>query len=219
MSILYVADRDTDTFQQERTAVDVVCAGDSITGWNNYGPVGYWPYPTYPQLFQELCEPLHLKVADGGIAGEISRNGIGHVRDYLDLFPTARYFVIGFGTNDLGMWPDLERTSEQIIKNLGQMVTLVRNREKFPILLNVPNVNGAMFSPDITRESRSQRDFHNARLLDYCNKHDIPLADICSHLRDAHFADEVHPNAAGADIIAREVDRVFQVVHARIEQG
>jgi len=215
MSIIYVVDRDSGSFQQDRTAVDVVCSGDSITGWNNYGPVGYWPYPTYPLFFQELCEPLRLKIADGGIAGEISGNGVEHVRDYLDLFPNAGYFVIGFGTNDLGMWPNLERTSEQIIENLGQMVTLVRDREKHPLLFNVPNANGAVFSTEFAEESRSQRDYHNARLKAYCDERDIPLVDICSLLRDEHFADEVHPNAAGAKIIATEVYRVFQAIYAK----
>ena len=56
--VLCVADRDTDSFQQERLIVDVVCAGDSLTGWNNDGPMACWPYPCYPQFLQELCTPL-----------------------------------------------------------------------------------------------------------------------------------------------------------------
>jgi len=44
---------------------------------------------------------------------------------------------------------------------------------------------------------------------------DIPLVDIRSHLRDEHLADELHPNEAGARIIATEVFRVFQTVHAQ----
>ena len=101
-----------------RITVDVVCAGDSITGWNNFGGVREWPYRTYPEFLQRLCDPLGLTVANGGIAGEVSGNGLGQVRDYLDLFPNARYFVVGYGTNDLGMWPEVERTSPRIIGNL-----------------------------------------------------------------------------------------------------
>ena len=34
---------------------------------------------------------------------------------------------------------------------------------------------------------------------------DIPLADICTLLRDEHFGDELHPNGRGAKIIAEAV--------------
>ena len=61
-----------------------------------------------------------MTIANGGIAGEVSPNGLGQVRDYLDLFPNARYFVVGYGTNDLGMWPQVERTSPRIIDNLDR---------------------------------------------------------------------------------------------------
>ena len=124
-SILYTADQGTPAFDANKTAVDVVCAGDSLTGWNNYGPARTWPYQTYPQFLQEMCEPLGLRIANGGIAGEISDNGPQQVQDYLELFPNARYFVFGMGTNDLGMWPDTTATSKRIIDNLGEMVQLV----------------------------------------------------------------------------------------------
>ena len=112
MSVLCTVDQGSPAFEAGRTAVDVVCAGDSLTGWNNFGPADSWPYQTYPQFLQELCVPLGLKIANGGIAGEISNNGPQQVADYLALFPNARYFVFGMGTNDLGMWPD-PRSDEQ----------------------------------------------------------------------------------------------------------
>ena len=36
-SVVYIADRRMPSFQAARLSVDVVCAGDSITGWNNFG--------------------------------------------------------------------------------------------------------------------------------------------------------------------------------------
>ena len=108
-SVLYLADRGSPAFEAGRTTFDVVCAGDSITGWNNFGFVREWPYRTYPEFLQRLFDPLGLTVANGGIAGEVSRNGPGQVQDYLELFPNARYLVVGYGTNDLGMWPEVER--------------------------------------------------------------------------------------------------------------
>ena len=43
---------------------------------------------------------------------------------------------------------------------------------------------------------------------------DLPLADIFSRLRDERFADELHPNAEGARIIAKEVFKVLVSLHS-----
>ena len=134
--------------------------------------------------------------------------------DYLALFPNARYFVFGIGTNDLGTWPDTAATSKRIIGNLGRMVQAVRNQGKQAVLFNVPNVNEAMFLPYVIKELREKRDYHNARLSEYCGEQGIPLADICSRLHDEHFADNLHPNATGARIIAV---KVFQVLAPLLE--
>ena len=36
-------------------------------------------------------------------------------------------------------------------------------------------------------------------------EHQIPLVEIALKLRDEHFADELHPNDEGAQVIALEV--------------
>ena len=204
-AVLYVVDHGSLAFEAARAAVDVVCAGDSLTGWNNFGPVNSWPYRCYPDFLQEFCVPLGLRVANGGIAGEISDNGPQQVRDYLALFPNGRYFVFGMGTNDLGTWPDTAATSKRIIANLGKMLQAVHDQGKKAVLFNVPNANEAMFLPYVVRELREKRDYHNARLKAFCGEQGIPLADIFSRLHDEHFADELHPNDEGAKIIARAV--------------
>ena len=82
-SAIYVVDRETTAFERHRLNVDVVCAGDSITGWNNFGSVNSWPYRTYPEFLQQSCEALDMRIANGGIAWENSQNGIGKLRDYM----------------------------------------------------------------------------------------------------------------------------------------
>jgi lysophospholipase L1-like esterase len=214
INVVYTVDQGSPAFEANRAAVEVVCCGDSLTGWNNFGPASSWPYRTYPDFLQELCVPLGLHgIANGGIAGEISDNGPQQVRYYLDLFPNARYFIVGMGTNDLGTWPDTEPTSKRIIANLGEMVQAIEDRGKQTILFNVPNVNEAMFPSYIVKELRAKRDYHNARLKDFCAKKAIPLADICSRLHDEHFGDELHPNAEGAKIIAEEVFKNLASMH------
>ena len=209
LSVLYLADRDSPTFEAGRLTVDVVCAGDSITGWNNFGVVRDWPYHTYPVFLQRLCDPLGLTIANGGIAGEVSPNGLGQVRDYLHLFPNARFIVVGYGTNDLGMWPDVEVTSPRIIENLDGIVRAIRDGGRQPILFNVPYANESMFPRPVARDLHRMRDYHNERLAAYCGDNQIPLVDIASKLQDEHFADELHPNDEGAQVIAQEVFRVL----------
>ncbi len=203
-SILYIADRGNPTFQTARLSADVVCAGDSITGWNNFGVVRDWPYRTYPDFLQRLCDPLGLTVANGGIAGEVSPNGLSQVRDYLGLFPNARHFVVGYGTNDLGMWPEVEETSARIIENLNRMVAAIKEDGRQPILFNVPYANESMFPRRVAEQLHRMRDYHNERLAVNCREHQIPLVDIASKLRDEHFGDELHPNDEGAQVIATE---------------
>jgi gamma-glutamylcyclotransferase (GGCT)/AIG2-like uncharacterized protein YtfP/lysophospholipase L1-like esterase len=213
MEVVYLADLNRRSFDQDRLAVDVVCAGDSITGWNNFGPANLWPFPTYPRFLQQLCEPSGLRIGDGGIAGEVSDNGFGHVQRYLDLFPNSRYFVIGFGTNDLGIWPDLESASRRIVENLDTMVQAVRDQGKLPLVFNVPYASESMFATHIAKDTHERRDYHNGRLQEYCHQHEVPLVDICSHLRDEHLGDELHPNEAGARIIAQQVFSVLASLH------
>ena len=217
--VLYTVDQGLPAFEVARPAVDVVCAGDSLTGWNNFGPARSWPYRTYPDFLQELCVPLGLAIANGGIAGEITDNGPQQVRDYLGLFPNARYFIIGMGTNDLGTWPDTAATSKRIIANLGKMVQAVQDQGKKAVLFNVPNANEAMFPPYVVKKLREKRDYHNARLKEFCGEQGIPLADIYSRLKNEHLADELHPNDEGAKIIAEAVFEVLSAIQGSREKS
>ena len=70
-----------------------------------------------------------------------------------------------------------------------------------------------MFPPRIVEELHAKRDYHNARLKEYCDRGGVPLADICSRLRAEHFADELHPNGAGAKLIAEAVFVVLRTIH------
>lgn len=209
MDVLYLVERYTAAFEAARTSVEIVCAGDSLTGWNNYGPVRMWPFRTYPEFLQEHCTPLGLRTANGGIAGDVSDNGPQQIQDYLDLFPSARIVIMGMGTNDLGTWPDTEAASRRIIGNLGRMVQAVTERGKRPVLFNMPQVNERKFPSQFARQIHAKRDYHNPRLKAFCDELGVPLADICSLLWDEHFGDELHPNDRGAKIIA---DAVFQVL-------
>jgi len=127
------------------------------------------------------------------------------VRRYLDMFPAARYFIVGFGTNDLGMGYDVETTSREIIEHLAEMVAAIRAASRRPILFNVPHVKESAFSQSLATAAHADRDYHNGQLTAYCLAESIPLADVCSALGDDHFGDPVHPNEQGARQIAEAV--------------
>ena len=120
------------------------------------------------------------------------------------------------GTYDLEMYPDTEATSKRIVGNLGEMVQMIQGQGKQPTLFNVPNVNEGTWPSNfawLVRKLNAKRDYHNARLKEFCDEQGIPLADICSRLKDEYVGDELHPNEAGAKIIAEEVFKVLAPLH------
>ncbi len=130
--------------------------------------------------------------------------------------PNARFFVIGMGAKDIGFAPDTEVVSNKTIGNLGQMVQLVRDRGKQPILFNLPDENEDTWPSRLAflaRRFNAKRDYHNARLKEFCDEQGISLADICSRLNAEHFGDKLRPKAKGAKIIAEEVFKVLAPLH------
>ena len=128
----------------------------------------------------------------------------------------GRFKVKEFHVEDLNPTVSEERIGEisrRIIDNLDKMVHAVRGEGKLPMLFNVPYANESMFASHIAEDTHQKRDYHNERLRECCRKNGVPLADICSHLRDEHFGDELHPNEAGARVIALRVYEVLRLVH------
>ena len=125
------------------------------------------------------------------------------------MFPNARYFVVGYGTNDLGMWPEVERTSPRIIENLDGMVQAIREDGRQTDPAERPACERVDVPPVGRRGPAPHAGLPQRRLGEYCRRDRVPLVEIASKLRDEHFADELHPNEAGAQVIAGEVYRVL----------
>ena len=211
--VLYLADQGSPDFEERRTSIDVVCAGDSITGWNNFRRHEKdWPFCSYPEFLQELFEPIGLTVVDCGIAGEVSTNGVAQVQDYLGLFPNAWFFVLGYGANDLNECPGVEETSRRVIKNLDRMVEVVRAARRAAVLLDVPNADETRLGNEEAEALRRTLACHNEHLREYCRARRVSLAEVCGKLRAGQFDDPFHPNEQGAWLIAQEVFRVLNEV-------
>ncbi|MBS3079279.1 SGNH/GDSL hydrolase family protein [Candidatus Pacearchaeota archaeon] len=205
--LLYLVDENTPDFQAKKEQVKIVCVGDSITGWNNTRGTSFpsGPYRTYPVFLQESTD---TQVADCGISGEESKVATIRARKALELFPFSGYFIIGYGTNDIPT-DQIEIISPKVIRSLESAVKEIKQRDKRIILINVLNVNSRKFSKRGYANAVFQRQFHNSALREYATSNNIPLADICSVLRDEHFADAVHPNEEGAKLIAQEVAKLI----------
>jgi sialate O-acetylesterase len=186
----------------------IVCVGDSITGWNS----SIVRIPTYPQFLQELVGE-RFNVRDYGMPGLYSREGLECLTRAMQRFPNPEYVILGFGTNDLGEGHNLELTSQRIITNYNQMINeIAKSKSTKPILINVPNIVATLdnpFSIKFIEQAKQKRDYHNQKLSEYCATRNIPLADICSVLKDEHFFDALHPNEEGARLIAQEVYKLL----------
>src|SRR5208283_3350733 len=111
----------------------------------------------------------------------------------------------GCGPRSSGPAPGSSRTSPRWCGRSG-------DGGRQPILLNVPYANESMFPRRVAEDLHRMRDYHNERLTAHCLENHVPLVDIASKLRDEHFADELHPNDEGAQVIATEVFRVLSEV-------
>ncbi len=192
--------------------IDIVCVGDSLTGYNNFGEP--WPLLTYPDFLQEMLrsDGSPLTIINGGQAGERSDRALTFTEWYLRLFPGSIHFIIGFGTNDLSRLDEDEakELTPRIIDNLDAAIRLARQAGKKIMAFNVPHLNSTLFGKGTIARSRRIREYHNDNLAAYCAANQVPLADICSMLKDEHFADGLHPNEAGARLMAEVVHAVLK---------
>jgi len=212
------------TLLSESPRVDYICLGDSITGWNNFGNISTWPFPTYPSY---LAEKLSLRdnpsVLNAGIAGDLSINAEKMVRYCLGHFPEAKVYVIGYGTNDLAEEEDIQVVSGKIIGSLEKAIDLLIRAEKKVVLFNVPYLNFPF--PSIGKAKKHdlrRKDYHNQKLVERFSSK-LTMVDICSHLKPQHFGDTLHPNAEGAELIASLIytalEKVQQVGQATTSAG
>lgn len=226
--ILYTVARkyeSAERFDKLKKDIDIVCAGDSLTGWNNHltHPT-IWPFPTYPKFLQDILNEndADLHTVNAGIAGATSNAGLFAVMSCLEQFENAQVYIIGFGANDLGQGtltefdksigltekdiykPSLKETTEKAIENIDIMVESILAEGKKPILINVPNVNESVCPPERIPELRAKRDHYNKQVADYFAGK-AHIVNIRSKLKDEHFGDSVHTTEEGAKIIAEAV--------------
>jgi lysophospholipase L1-like esterase len=163
-----------------------LCMGDSIT--RGYGLENY--AETYPARLQVLLEKT---VINEGQDGARSGYGVSMINRFLARYKPG-YVLIMFGANDI-----LERPTDEIADNLFFMVEQARAQKTIPILATVTPVSGSR----IGRQSRI--DNLNNTLRVRASEQEVLLADVAAVFdpKDAYLlVDGLHPNSAGAELIA-----------------
>lgn len=137
--------------------VHFVAMGDSITfgdgdniSTDNFRE-GILPAGGYPPVLTELYAAqlgLNVLIANEGIGGDPSINGLGDVNFLVNAYPLANYFLLLFGTIDAnafmptpsgrGLQPGDPGYSGSYKDNLQRMITTLLNAGRIPLLAKIP---------------------------------------------------------------------------------
>jgi lysophospholipase L1-like esterase len=183
----------------------VVCFGDSLTE-------GGRSYPDF------LSRRLGLKVWNAGIAGNrllqhgFGASGLTRFEDDVLAVPGVTHVVVQLGVNDLGMTP--APTADQLIAGLTTLARAARAAGVKALGATLPPTGGTSYQGFDTPDLDRARQAVNSWLR---GTHEFTaVVDVHQALHDpAHPArcrpefdsgDHLHPNAAGAEAIARSID-------------
>ncbi len=176
--------------------------GDSIT----YGE-GSSDRQGYVIKLQNMLGPHfgRAEVRSWGRPGTVSIEGARKTRETLGWYDPA-YVLILYGTND---WHDQgcqgkPPTSCYTIEALRDMILDVKDWDSLPILATVPPVN-----PSLTPATRNVwYDQLNVAIRALAQQQQVPLADMSADFKavgnlSSLYADDVHPNDAGYQVLAQ----------------
>ena len=184
---------------------EIICIGDSITGWNNLSRNPYdWPVPTYPRYLDELVKNAKKtrEVINAGFNGARSNELPRIFSEYELSYPQSEYIIMQFGTNDFHAEGFRPQISNRICSYLSSGIKISKHLNKIPIIINQHRI-----SSEASSIARIEK--HNAHLAAECRRWKIPCVDIYSRIRDHNLRDNFHPNGGGARLIAEEVYRVL----------
>lgn len=162
----------------------ILAFGDSLT--EGYGAKENEAYPA------RLGSILNMRVINAGISGEDSRQGAARLPALLDEIK-PRIVILCHGGNDILRKHDLKETKQ----NISFMITLMQNKNIDVVLVGVPS--GLFTDADNLYDELA--DEYNL-IYD-----DGTLAKIIK--TPALKSDQIHPNAAGYDLLAQNLAKLF----------
>ncbi len=198
----------------------IVFAGDSVTDMDSAQPVGEGLFDNLGKGYVRVVDNMlaawypekHLRITNSGISGNTSRDLLARWdRDVISLKP--QWISICIGINDV--WrqfdcpamPDRAVSPEEYRENVETMVVSAKENAKGVFLMTPyymePNKNDPM---------RKRMDEYGAVCKELAEKYAAEFIDLQAmfdeyfqHRHSSFIAwDRIHPNPAGATLIARE---------------
>ena len=157
----------------------IVCFGDSLTAG-----IGRGDGPSYPE---HLASELGVEVVNAGVPGDTASQALRRIDGVLAEDPWL--VVIGLGGNDILRRVPIENTEEA----LSQIIERLLDAGVVPLLLEVRGPFGGRYRKLFDRLER---------------RHGVPVVrDVLPGLLlDRRYkSDAIHLNAAGYELLAREV--------------
>jgi len=173
--------------------------GDSITaGEGSTDGVGY-PNPLERKLAGFFGGATVMAEAR---AGRISQSGVRFIEDAINRRRPG-YTLILLGTNDWNLPVCQDKVPCEVIDNLREIVRRVKGKQSLPVLGTIPPVNPTINAGRNTWVSQT-----NDLLRTMAGQEGAVVADVFGTMNRAGnlaalFADEVHPNNAGHELIAQ----------------
>jgi len=185
--LLPACSRDTPSLSPLASGAVILAFGDSLT----YG-TGVDSDSSYPA---QLAKLSGHEVINSGVPGELSQSGLARLPDELDEYRPA-LLVLCHGGNDMLR----RRSMAEMQSNLEQMIALARKRGVQVVMLGVPQpaIFGLESAPPY---------------IEVAKKTGVPMEEsvIPEVLADRGLkSDQIHPNAAGYQMIAEAVYRLLR---------
>lgn len=183
--------------QQGRLALSprIVFLGDSLTAG-----LGLPREQAVPSLIQERldAEGFAYEVVNAGVSGDTSAGGLSRLDWSLD--GDVAILVIELGANDgLRGLP-----VSQMKRNLSEIITRARQRDIFVILtgMEAPPNYGIAYTSEFRQVFRDLADQHEVAFVPF-------FLDGVAGIPSLNNSDGMHPNAAGAQMIAGTIWRAL----------
>ena len=186
-----------------------VAVGDSITAGlrDNIFSDGIGYEPILINLLT-ASKGYPVSVANAGVSGTTSTDGVASISGTLSTYPTATYFLIMYGSNDakipsvpsgMGLLPGEAGYSGSYKDQMQQIVTAVLAAGKTPYLAMVP------YTSDLNRSDAAIQEYNVAiDELVVSNGISVTPPDFYTYFKShqGELADGLHPNGTGYQSMA-----------------
>jgi lysophospholipase L1-like esterase len=203
----------TGTGPDETTDAEYIAVGDSITRGvrddNSADGIGY--EPVLGNLLTAK-KGSAVTVANEGVSGTSSADGVASISSILSKYPSARYFLVMYGSNDayddatteavpsgMGLLPGNPGYADSYKDNMQRIISAILSAGRTPYLAQVP------FTSDPLRNDAMIQEYNVViDELVLTNNISVVPPDFYGYFQahQAELADGLHPNGTGYQSMA-----------------